>query len=221
MIDIVNGLGGKRADFALGVLVMENVPASHGGRLGALKRALEDELRQKFGSLPRAGLKAVHPMDVYVSYYKRYGYTYHVLPQLESVLKGKPIPDGLPAVEAMFMAELKNGLLTAAHDLDAFAPPLRIGVSTGEESFETLGGRTVSTVPGDFMLSDGRAVAGSILRGPDRRTAVTERTRRVLYAVYAPAGIGGETIRRHLSDIEALVRHASENTAAAGLKGIF
>lgn len=42
--------------------------------------------------------------DAYILYYKKFGYTYHVLPQLESVIKGKTIPFGLPLVEAMFIA---------------------------------------------------------------------------------------------------------------------
>ena len=215
MIEIINELGDKRRDFALGVLVLENVPSRSSERMATAREALEDELRRTYGQMPRSELKVMHPMDVYVSYYKKYGYTYHVLPQLESVLKGRPIPDGLPAVAAMFMAELKNMVLTAAHDMDAFSPPLRIGVSTGEETFKTMGGRVVTSVSGDFMLSDGEGVVGSILRGPDRRTAVTESTRRVLYAVYAPAGIGEETLYSHMSDIESYVGLASGRAAVS------
>ena len=58
-------------------------------------------------------------IQAYAAYYERFNKTYHVQLQLESVaLKGKSIPRVSALVEAMFMAELENLLLTAGHDLD-------------------------------------------------------------------------------------------------------
>jgi len=62
------------------------------------------------------------------------GYTYHVLPQIEAVINSKTIPSGSPLVEAMFMTELTNMLLTAGHDLDKIEVPLSLKVSNGGES---------------------------------------------------------------------------------------
>lgn len=221
-----NELGDKKSDCSLGLLIVEGVrntacsnrpDAVIIDRLAAAKHDLQYSLRGKYGQTDRSGLKALHPMDIYVSYYKKFGYTYHVLPQLESFLKGKAIPGGLPLVEAMFMAELKNMLLTAAHDLDKIKAPLKFVVTTGQDTYQSISGRDVTAVPGDFAVSDQEAIISSILRGPDQRTAITEQTSRVLYTVYAPPGVEYQLVSRHLDDIESYVRLFSEE-AVTGLK---
>ncbi|MPN07504.1 hypothetical protein SDC9_154774 [bioreactor metagenome] len=143
-----------------------------------------------------------------------------MLPQLESVVKGKKIPEGLPLVEAMFIAELQNMLLTAGHDLDQISLPLRFSVSTGQESYLTLSGREVTAVAGDLMFSDRQSVISSILRGPDRRTAITEGTSRVLYSAYAPPGVEQELTMKHLNDMEGYVRLFSKE-AVTTVKKIY
>ena len=199
---------------AVGLLLIENMTINDANALSQAKRTLEASLRERYGAIGRGELKALHPMDVYVSYYKKFGYTYHVLPQLESVLRGKAIPDVLPPVEAMFMAELKNGLLTAGHDMDRICLPLCFAVASQEAQYMTMGGREAAVVVGDAVAEDREGVISSILRGPDRRTAITEGTRRVLYTVYAPAGIGTETVKAHLADMETYVRLFSKNAVA-------
>ncbi len=89
-----------------------------------------------------------------ISYYKKYGYTYHALPQLESVIKGKAIPGGLPLVEAMFMAEVKNMFLTAGHDYDKTRAPLSLRISTGDESYTTMNGKDVTTISAESCRYD-------------------------------------------------------------------
>ncbi|GAI35107.1 unnamed protein product, partial [marine sediment metagenome] len=60
----------------------------------------------------------------------------HVLLQLESIVfKNKSIPKVASLVEAMFMAEIKNLLLTAGHDLDAIDLPIKLDVSSGGEKY--------------------------------------------------------------------------------------
>ena len=200
-------IDGTARGVLLGVLAVENAGgAAYKDGLIQRRHALEAELRERYGQLDRAALKALHPMDVYAAYYKRFGYTYHVLPQLESVLKGKDIPDVLPPVAAMFMAELRNMVLTAGHDLDRLVLPLTLAASTGKEILPSLSGRAVLTVPGDFMVSDREGVVSAVLRGCDRRTAVTAETKNVLYTAYAPEGIGRDLVLRHLDDIESYVR---------------
>jgi len=216
-----NELGDQRNNCSLGLLIMEcaqNMDPDN--KLTVIKRNLEASLREKYAQATRSELKATHPMDVYVSYYKRFGYTYHVLPQTESIIKGKTIPDVLPLVEAMFIAELKNMLLTAGHDFDKIKIPLRLTLSTGQESYLSLSGRDVTAVSGDFMLSDQRGVISSILRGPDLHAAITEQTNQVLYTVYAPLGVEQHLIFQHLNDIESYVRAFSER-AVTSFKHVF
>lgn len=206
MIDLVIQADGSTAEMAVGVLAIGTIGGAASDRLRQEKEALEEELRERFGLLTRGDLKSQHPMDVYVAYYKKFGYTYHVLPQLESVAHGKGIPEALPPVTAMFMAELKNMLLTAGHDLDKVVSPLRLMRSAGNEIMPSLSGKVVTTVQGDFMIADREGVISAIMRGCDARTAITEETKNVIYTVYAPAGIDHALVMKHLDDIEAYIR---------------
>ncbi|MBF8281343.1 MAG: hypothetical protein HW378_258, partial [Anaerolineales bacterium] len=98
-----------------GILVMRNVAnPEHHPALEKLKTELEEQLRARFAGYDKAALTALPSVQPYVAYYGQFKKTYHVLLQLESVaLKGKPLPRVAALVEAMFMAELKNQLLTA------------------------------------------------------------------------------------------------------------
>ena len=168
--------------------------------LEAAKRRLEEELR--------AGASDdVEPvLQAYADYYRRRGATYHVRAQRESVVtKGRPIPSRAALVEAMFMAELRNAILTAGHDRDRLELPVRADVSSDGDSYVLLGGAETMLADGDMLMADGAGIVSSILRGPDRRTRIVPETRNVLFAIYAPAGIGEARVRRHLEDIRANV----------------
>ncbi len=186
-----------------GILVMHNVsnPAHH-AKLEKRKTELEQQLRAQFAGQDRAAM-ARHPvLQVYGEYYKRFKKTYHVQLQLESiVLKGKSIPSVASLVEAMFMAEMKNMLLTAGHDLDVLRLPLTLDISKGAESYTLLRGDEQILKPGDMFISDQGGVVSSIIYGPDQRTQITASTRNVVFTVYAPAGIEKQAITEHLQDM--------------------
>jgi len=192
---------------AAGILVMRNVAnPDQNAALDARKDALEHRLRSQFSGYDRAALKALAPNQAYQAYFKRFGKTYHVLLQLESVaLKGKPIPRASALVEAMFMAELKNLLLTAGHDLESLQAPVRLDVANGEERYVMLNQREQALAPGDMLMVDAQGVISSVIYGPDYRTRITPDTRHVLFAVYAPSGIDEQAVYRHLQDIQANV----------------
>ena len=83
------------------------------------RTTLQAELRAKFAGKDRAAITALETIRAYAAYYKHFDKTYHVQLQLESIVfKGKAIPSVAALVETMFMAEVKNMLLTAGHDLD-------------------------------------------------------------------------------------------------------
>ncbi|MBP2637049.1 MAG: hypothetical protein H6Q72_2956 [Firmicutes bacterium] len=212
-MDIFRNETGDTTKCSIGILIMENVQnESFEDKLKSVRQESEATIRAKFDQATRGDLKVFHPIDAYISYYKNFGYTYHVLPQLESIIKGKSIPIGLPSVEAMFISELKNMLLTAGHDLDKMKPPLVLRVSTGNEIFTAMNGKNVATVPNDIMITDQENVISTILRGPDLRTAITQETTRVIYTVYAPFGVEEQLVREHLRDIEAYVRMSSKQS---------
>jgi DNA/RNA-binding domain of Phe-tRNA-synthetase-like protein len=189
---------------AIGILALENIsnPASH-AELDHRKEALEATLREQFAAYSREELRALPSVEPYVAYYKRFKKTYHVLHQLESVAqKEKSIPRTAALVEAMFMAELKNQLLTAGHDFDALQMPVGVTVGQGGETYVGLGGRDLSAKAGDMMIQDAAGIISSIVFGPDERTRIAPGTRRVLFTVYAPAGIERRQISNHLEDLK-------------------
>jgi DNA/RNA-binding domain of Phe-tRNA-synthetase-like protein len=164
------------------------------------KRALEEELRA-IGDLDGNPV-----LRAYADYYRAFGKTFHVKAQWESVaVKGKPIPTRAALVEAMFMAELRSLVLTAGHDLDALEGELRARVSADGDAYVTPSGAEAVPKRGDMLMADAAGIVSSVLRGPDNRTRITPGTTRVVFAVYAPAGVGEEIVRRHLDDLRANV----------------
>jgi DNA/RNA-binding domain of Phe-tRNA-synthetase-like protein len=187
----------------VGALVMRGVHnPEHNVALESRQRRLEQDLRAGAD-----GPDADRILRAYRDYYYRArGSTYHVKDQRESVArKGRPIPRRAALAEAMFMAELKNLILTAGHDLDAVTPPVRVDVTTGKDRYVQLNGVQAVLKRGDMMMVDGNDIISSVLRGPDHRTPITAHTRKVMFAVYAPAGVGESAVRGHLEDVRANV----------------
>jgi len=188
---------------AVGILNMHGVvnPQRHTA-LDQRKEELERDLRSHYASYDRAGLKALPVLEAYNAYYRQFKKTYHVQLQLESIVfKGKSIPSVEALVEAMFMAELKNLLLTAGHDLAAIHKPVGVDVAEGSERYIRLNGQEQQLKPGDMMIADAEGVISSVLYGPDQRTRITAGTQQVLFTIYAPPGIGEEAVGEHLEDI--------------------
>ena len=118
----------------VGALVMRGVRnAEQSAALDTDKRRLEEKLRATAGGTERAAPEADRVARAYLDYYRARGKTYPVKAQRESVVKGKSIPGRAALVEAMFMAELENLILTAGHDLDAIEAPLRVDVTADED----------------------------------------------------------------------------------------
>jgi DNA/RNA-binding domain of Phe-tRNA-synthetase-like protein len=190
-------------DAHVGVLVMRAISnPAHDPALESRKAALEEVLRSRFSGQDRATI-ASHPvLQAYGEYYRQIKKTYHIQLQLESiVLKGKSIPSVAALVEAMFMAEMQDLLLTAGHDLEALHLPLTIDVATGTERYTLLRGEEQVLKGGDMMISDQDGVISSILYGPDQRTQITHNTRSVIFTVYAPPGIDEQSVLRHLEGL--------------------
>jgi DNA/RNA-binding domain of Phe-tRNA-synthetase-like protein len=200
-----------------GILAMSGVvnPA-RSEALEDLKAKLETDLRKRFEGMDRAALKAHPILAAYDDYYKRFGKTYHVQLQLESiVLKGKTIPSSAALVESMFMAEMNSLLLTAGHDLDTIRLPLRLDVARGTETYTVLRGSAQTPKEGDMMISDSDGIISTILYGPDQRTHIRPETTRSVFTVYAPEGIEPGAVEAHLKDI---ARHAQLIAPEAGVE---
>lgn len=186
-----------------GLLVMRAVsnPAHHPD-LERQKTVLEGELRARYAGQDRTALGRHPVLQAYANYYKKFKKTYHVQLQLESIAwKGKSIPRVAALVEAMFMAEIQDLLLTAGHDLHRLQLPLTLDVATGQESYTLLRGEEQILKAGDMMIRDQVGVISSILYGPDQRTQISPVTQDVVFTVYAPPGTGEEMVREHLEHI--------------------
>jgi DNA/RNA-binding domain of Phe-tRNA-synthetase-like protein len=188
---------------AAGALVLHNVtnPNKHPG-LEQIKTELERDLRARYSGLDRAALAKMAILQAYNAYFKRFKKSYHVQLQLESIVfKDKSIPSVAALVEAMFMAELKNLLLTAGHDLDKIQPPVRLDVASGNERYTLLRGQDQELKKDDMFIADQAGVISSVLYGPDQRTQIHSETRNVLFTVYAAPGLAEQNVRQHLTDI--------------------
>ena len=197
------------AGASMGLLVVENAQCL--GRSEALeqqRRQVEKELREAFGSKEELDASAV--LAAYSQYYKQFKKTYHVRQQLESVIfKGKSIPSVTPLVEAMFMAELKNGLLTAGHDLEQVQGLLTLDAASADESYVLLNGKEQALKAQDMFLRDDVSVLSSIIYGPDQRTRIRPETKNAVFTVYAPDGVSRKNVEQHLEDIYSYVRLAA------------
>jgi DNA/RNA-binding domain of Phe-tRNA-synthetase-like protein len=190
----------------VGVLAMTGTtnPDTH-PELRRLKTELEDDLKALFSD--KTALREQRQLTAYKQYYKQFKKSYHVLQQLESVIfKGKSIPNVAALVEAMFMAELRDMLLTAGHDLKACNLPLTLDISKGNESFVRMNGQEQVCKEGDMIISDQEAVISSIIYGPDQRTKIQQSTTDVIFTSYGPPGISEIEMMQHLQGIERNVK---------------
>ena len=201
----------------VGLIAMRGVrnPASNDS-LNDLAAALESDVRSRLGSADRETIRAMPPLPAYAAYYKRWGQRYHVAMQLESVAqKGKALPRVAALVEAMFIAELKNLLLTAGHDLDALEFPLRLTIGSGE-SYIAPNGQETSVKPGDMFIADARGrILSAIITGPSAVARIGPETTAALFYAYAPPGVDLALVDAHLDQIERNVRFISPATVVA------
>ena len=174
------------------------------------KRETETRLRERYTGLARQELLALPVMAAYAQYYKRFGKTYHVQLQIESiVLKGKHLPNVSPLVDANFVAEVHTMVLTAGHDVDKLEGALSIDVSRDGDRFTQMSGTSKELLAGDMIMRDTKGICCSILYGQDNRSPISGQTSRVLYVSYAPAGVPAEAVEAQLLAIAENVRLVS------------
>ena len=203
----------------VGILAMHDVAnPEHHPELENQKAILEDQLRDRYSNLDRDSLEALPEVQAYQTYYQSFKKTYHLLLQLESVVfKHKPIPRVAALVEALFMAELQDLLLTAGHDLETVQLPIMLDVAKGNERYILLRGEEQILKPHDMFIADALGVISSVIYGPDLRTRISPGTRSVFFTTYAPAGIGEEAVQNHLQNIRRNILSISPNAGTESL----
>jgi DNA/RNA-binding domain of Phe-tRNA-synthetase-like protein len=193
---------------SIGVLCLENCHnQSDHPALAAARADLVQDLVSELGPLDRKSLREMPVYSAYDAFYRRFRKTYHVQLQLESVIhKGKSIFSPSALVSVMFMAELKTGLLTAAHDLDVISGKLTADVASGNETFIRMDGSDQVLKEGDLFIHDEQGVLSSVIYGPDRRTQIRAATSTAVYTTYGPPGISRDQIREQLEILEGYAR---------------
>ena len=171
------------------------------------KRAIEGRLREKYAGFSRDDFLSLPVMQAYHRYYRKFGYTYHILLQLESVaLKGKSLPNVSPLVDANFAAELCTLILTAGHDVAYLEAPVLIDVAREGDELIQMSGNRKDVPAGDMLMRDAMGIACTILRGQDNRSPISKTTSHVLYVSYAPDDVTEEQVKAQLNAMESYVR---------------
>lgn len=208
MINLSPAWDTKSPPAIVGILAVKNAPNSKSNPdLVEASRQLEEELRERYGSLDRNGLRALPVFASYDAFYRQFKKTYHVQLQLESVVfKGKSIQFPSTLVGAMFMAELKTGLLTAAHDLEAVELPLTADIAHCGETYQRLNGELGELKNGDLFIRDEAGILSSVIYGPDLRTRIGPNTNQAVFTTYGPPGITKKQVLEELEIVENYLR---------------
>ncbi|MFW9994539.1 MAG: phenylalanine--tRNA ligase beta subunit-related protein [Candidatus Odinarchaeota archaeon] len=177
--------------------------------LEMLKREREKKIRESSGEVNEGPI-----IQNYSDYFKKWGKTYPIVYQLKSIKDGGKFPQVSVLVDSMFLAELKNRILTSGHDLDEIQGNLTFDVSTGGEKYLMLNGKEQVLKKNDVLLRDEEGILASILYGPSRRTAITRGTENALYFAWCPQGINESFVTTHLKDILANLNEIFETVTS-------
>jgi DNA/RNA-binding domain of Phe-tRNA-synthetase-like protein len=178
--------------------------------LAVMKRDLEAELRARWGSATRQELLSDPTLAAYQRHDQRFGQNYHVAMQIMSIAqKGKSIPNRNPLIEAMFMTELKSGVLASAQDADQIALPIAIDSADGSEQYIRYDGVEERCKAGDQLMRDANGeILTSIAQGPTAFGLVSPDTTSVAYCFYFPAGVQELAITESIAYLDQCVRAA-------------
>ena len=160
------------------------------------KRLIEKKIRETY-PVP----KEDPIIQSYAGYFDKWGKTYPIEFQINSIKKGRTFPQVSTIVDCMFMAELENRILTSGHDRDMIHGRLVYDLADDGEEYVKLNGKKQVLVKNDVILKDDDGVLASVLFGPAARTSIKMETDNPLYFAWCPVGIDRETVDEHLSTI--------------------
>lgn len=182
-----------------GSLIVKEVPNKKEHKaLETRKRALERRIRGD-----KAVVKDFEMIRYYNSYFTAWKktYTYPIEYQINTIRKGKHLPQVSVLVDSMFIAELNNMILTSGHDLDTIQGDLMFDISNGDEQYLTINGKEQDLKKGDIFLKDEEGILACILFGPARRTSISTKTKNALYFAWCPQTINEAQVKTHLNEI--------------------
>lgn len=209
MLNLHRKVKEKYPTIKFGIMIMKNIPLQDppATEFNQAKKQVELEIRKSFAALDKKQMRELPPFSYYHKYYKNFKKTYHVLHQCESIATGsRTLPKGPPLVQAMFMAEIKNQLLTAGYDYSALQAPFHVTLSDGKNSFEGMGRQNRVPPKSDILFSTDKTTLGSIICGPDHENRIQHTTTNTLFAIYGVPGIAADQMDNHFKDIAEFVR---------------
>ncbi len=190
-------LGRSYSKALFGSLIVKNIPNRSGSELlDNKKRELELDIRQNPIEPSEDAL-----ISSYNLFFKQWGKTYPIEYQILTIQKGGKFPAVSVLVDSMFLAELKDRILTSGHDLDLIDGELLFDVSTGGEQYLKLNGKKQILKKDDIILRDNEGILASLLYGPAQRTVITNTTSNALYFAWCPFGLDQTLISVHLNQI--------------------
>jgi DNA/RNA-binding domain of Phe-tRNA-synthetase-like protein len=208
MIHLSDSWIGTARGTSVGLLAVKNVQnLKDHPDLRTAREELEVDLRSRYSGLDRKLLRDLPVFAAYDAFYRPFKKSYHVQLQLESVVfKDKPIFSPSSLVSCMFMAELKTGLLTAAHDLTTLDLPLTADLAVGNETYLQLDGSEQMLKEGDMYIRDQKDIISSVIYGPDHRTQIRPDTDQAVFTTYGPPGISKVQVQEQLEILESFIK---------------
>jgi DNA/RNA-binding domain of Phe-tRNA-synthetase-like protein len=180
-----------------GGLMVENVTNNKKNpRLEKEKRDLEAEIREDYPDVDQDEV-----IRSYDTYYKKWGKTYPIEFQVKTIKGGRNFPQVSTLVDSMFLAELRNRVLTSGHDQDRIQSDLWFDLSDEGETYLKLNGKEQELPKSDIILRDRDDILASVLYGPARKTSISSETSNPLYFAWCPYKFGESTVEEHLMDI--------------------
>ena len=184
-------------DSIFGNLIIRDVPNRKRNEfLEERKRTLEREIKEKYAEVDKDVI-----IHYYNTYFKLWKKSYPIEYQIKTVKSGGRFPQVSVIVDCMFIAELKNRILTSGHDLDEIKGDLTFDISQGGEQYLKIDGRKQELKKNDIVLKDNEGILASILYGPARRTSISQKTKNSLFFAWCPYTMDENIILRHLNDI--------------------
>lgn len=185
-----------------GILEIHNFNPENLATFVELRQNLITQLQTKFETYQRSEFIKTEPICHYIRYFKKFKKTYIVLLQIESILIwNQDFPDTVLAVQAMFLTELKHGLLIAAFDRDKMKGPLTLDVAGGGESYMGVQEKLITLKKKDIYIQDTEGIIISNIYGQDMRTRVTDASKNIMFVIMGVEGIHKDTIERSLKDL--------------------
>ncbi|MCL2897113.1 phenylalanine--tRNA ligase beta subunit-related protein [Brenneria tiliae] len=144
-------------------------------------------------------------LSAYVHYYKKFKKTYHVLPQIESVLNGRSHFSTPGLIQALLLAEITTSLLIAGYDLLSLTLPLCIDVAQEKDHYLSVGGHDVQLKLNDICVKDQHGIVLSIIYGQSEKSRITNNTTDVFFIIDGVPGVSHSVVSAGLAHLRTLL----------------